>query len=75
MQHGKGKETWADGSKYEGEYWAGKKQGFGKYIWADSSQYEGSWENNEISGEVKFNSKIGEILLVGWKTIYRNLGK
>lgn len=31
MQHGHGKETWIDGSSFEGEYLDGKKQGNGTY--------------------------------------------
>lgn len=41
MQHGHGQETWADGSKYEGEYWEGRKHGQGKYTWVDGSSYDG----------------------------------
>jgi len=52
LQDGFGVETWSDGSKYEGEYVAGKKQGKGKYIWADGSQYDGDWVDNKISGYV-----------------------
>ena len=40
-QHGDGKETWADGSVFEGEYKNGKKHGFGKMVEADLSSYEG----------------------------------
>jgi len=29
LQHGYGKEVWADGSKYDGDYYFGKKQGKG----------------------------------------------
>jgi len=32
LQHGFGKEIWADGSKYEGDYYFGKKQGKGLFI-------------------------------------------
>ena len=41
LQHGKGVETWHEGSQYEGDYVLGKKEGLGKYIWADGSEYEG----------------------------------
>lgn len=52
MQHGFGVEMWIDGSKYEGEYCEGKKQGRGKYTWADGSYYDGEWFNNMINGYV-----------------------
>ena len=35
MQHGKGHETWKDGSEYFGEFVHGCKQGCGVYIWPD----------------------------------------
>lgn len=39
--HGKGKETWKDGSLYEGEYLDGVKVGFGKYRMKNGDIYEG----------------------------------
>ena len=41
LQHGKGHETWADGSEYFGEYNNGKKEGCGIYIWKDGSKFTG----------------------------------
>jgi hypothetical protein len=43
LQHGMGKESWTDGSVYEGEYLAGKKHGRGLYSWNDGSKYNGDW--------------------------------
>lgn len=34
-------ETWADGSRYEGEYKEGMKHERGKYVWNDLSMYDG----------------------------------
>lgn len=48
----KGVETWSDGSKYEGDYKDGKKEGIGTYQWIDGSKYNGTWENNKINGKV-----------------------
>ena len=39
--HGKGKDTWPDGSYYEGDYAHGKKNGYGKIVWTKNSFYEG----------------------------------
>lgn len=39
MQDGKGNEVWPDGSKYEGDYFEGKKHGYGKIHFADGSTY------------------------------------
>jgi len=50
MQHGFGKEVWADGSKYEGHYFEGMKHGKGLFIWADGSTYEGQFKYNNIEG-------------------------
>lgn len=50
VQHGIGKETWADGSCYDGEYVGGQKNGKGLYLWGDGSKYEGDWKNNKIEG-------------------------
>jgi len=33
LQHGKGVEFWNDNSRYEGEYFKGKKHGMGSYTW------------------------------------------
>ncbi len=38
-----GCEVWPDGSKYEGDFKKGKKEGKGKFIWADGSRYEGEF--------------------------------
>jgi hypothetical protein len=41
--HGKGKFTWPDGRKYEGEYINDKKHGFGIFTFKDGRIYEGEW--------------------------------
>ena len=45
-QHGMGIEIWADGTRFEGEYFAGTKSGAGKLLFSDGSSYEGDFENN-----------------------------
>lgn len=52
MQHGFGIEIWIDSSRYEGEYFEGKKTGKGTYIWADGCSYTGEWADNQINGKV-----------------------
>ena len=42
----KGKETWIDGSSYEGNYIYGKRQGYGIFKWPDGSEYEGDFKEN-----------------------------
>ena len=31
------------GQRYEGEYLAGKKNGYGVFTWPDGARYEGQW--------------------------------
>jgi len=62
LQHGKGVETWTDGSCYDGFYKDGKKHGNGKYSWTDGSCYDGDWYENKIRGNVTFNIKITNFL-------------
>ena len=39
-----------DGSKYDGQYVYGKKNGEGRYVWRDGSYYFGTWKDNKING-------------------------
>jgi hypothetical protein len=41
--HGKGSFAWADGRKYEGEYFNDKKEGKGIFTWNDGRMYDGYW--------------------------------
>ena len=38
---GKGVRSWADGSKYEGEWKASMMDGFGEFVYADGRHYKG----------------------------------
>ena len=73
MQDGYGIETWTDGSRYEGNYKAGKKHGNGTYVWSDGSKYTGEWRENKITGRVNWVDNmvilIGNLYLVGWKKV------
>ena len=37
MKHGQGKETFANGDIYIGNYNEGKPEGYGEYIWANGA--------------------------------------
>jgi len=52
-RHGKGKEVWPDGRKYEGDYVNGVQEGYGVYCYADDSKYEGDWKNKKRHGKGK----------------------
>ena len=41
---------WPDGSRYEGDFHQGKKQGKGRFIWADGSSFNGQFVDNNIEG-------------------------
>ena len=43
--HGTGVFTWADGRKYEGEYFDDKKEGHGVFFWPDGRKYDGYWKS------------------------------
>ena len=62
---GKGVYTWADGRRYQGEYFKDKKHGFGKYTWADGRCYEGQWGNGKQHGEGKYTTQSGKVSRVG----------
>ena len=57
-QHGKGVEKWSNGSKFEGEYFEGNKEGFGEFYFADTNAtYRGEWQNNVMQGFGTYNWK------------------
>ena len=54
-------ERWPDGSKFEGNYSQGVKQGIGKFTWADGNCYEGEFVDNNIEGHGKLISSFFSI--------------
>lgn len=51
LPHGKGTKYHLDGSRYEGEWNHGKKDGFGiEYTTDGTKRYEGGWKNNNRCG-------------------------
>jgi hypothetical protein len=49
-REGRGKQTWADGSVYEGYWLNGKANGRGRLIHADGDIYEGNWKDDKAEG-------------------------
>lgn len=43
-------ETYADGTRYEGEKMLGKKHGRGRYYFKEGYIYDGNWENDQMAG-------------------------
>ncbi len=52
--------TYADGSRYEGEWKDSKKHGTGTYSYADGSKYIGNWVDDQKAGEGVFTWTNGE---------------
>ena len=44
QRHGKGVQSWVNGSTYQGEFVCGKRHGWGKFQWPDGDSYEGMFE-------------------------------
>ena len=49
-KHGVGNETFADGSKYIGDYEHGTRTGKGTFAWSNGQHYTGEFHNDEIQG-------------------------
>lgn len=50
IRHGKGVQTWPDGSKYIGDWYQDSAHGKGKLIHGDGDVYEGYWKNDKADG-------------------------
>ena len=50
LRHGKGVQTWPDGSKYEGYWKNDMANGKGRLIHADGDVYEGDWVDDKAHG-------------------------
>ena len=59
-QNGQGTYTYADGSKYVGEWKDGKRHGQGTYTWADGNKNVGEWKDDKRHGQGTFTSTDGE---------------
>ena len=64
--HGKGKESFIDGSKFEGLFENGFKKK-GKFTWVDGSFYDGDIKNNYFEGTGTFKWKEGRKYVGSWK--------
>ncbi len=64
--HGRGVFTWADGRRYDGDYFDDRKQGFGVFTWPDGRRYEGSWLNGKQHGIGMYHTSKGEAKKGEW---------
>ena len=53
-------QTFADGSKYVGEFKDGKSNGQGTYTWADGHKYVGEFKDDKINGQGTFTLDDGQ---------------
>eukprot|EP00808_Paulinella_micropora_P002615 g83051.t1 len=65
--HGFGKNTYANGDVYEGEWQAGKMHGTGKYTFASGDVYEGEWQANQKHGKGKYTYANGGVYEGEWQ--------
>ncbi len=79
--HGFGKETYADGGYFEGEYVNGQRTGKGVCDWGDGTVQEGNWINGTLNGKGKITWPSGSWYEGDWvngnrtgKGVYRWLG-
>ena len=64
--HGYGLFTWADGRKYEGQYFDDKKEGRGVFTWPDQRKYDGLWVNGKQEGPGIYYNQKGEARYGKW---------
>eukprot|EP00826_Nyctotherus_ovalis_P022570 TRINITY_DN17470_c0_g1_i2.p3 TRINITY_DN17470_c0_g1~~TRINITY_DN17470_c0_g1_i2.p3 ORF type:complete len:103 (-),score=21.98 TRINITY_DN17470_c0_g1_i2:149-457(-) len=65
--HGKGKYSWPNGRRYEGEYAEDKKHGYGVYCWPDRRRYEGCWRDGKQNGKGRYYDKNGQVKYGIWR--------
>jgi len=67
LRHGKGIQTWPDGSKYEGYWKNDMANGKGRLIHADGDVYEGEWINDKAHGYGTYTHMDGAQYTGQWK--------
>jgi hypothetical protein len=64
-RHGLGLVTWADGSRYAGEWYADRPSGHGVQTYADGSLYEGQFLDEQRQGAGAFTRVGGDMQICG----------
>jgi len=68
MRFGTGTCTWADGSKYHGDWNQNVRHGNGTYETpSDGTKYEGQWVNDHKHGNGQQNQKNGTVIQATWQ--------
>ena len=65
--NGYGTYTYADGSKYAGEFKDGKKHGQGTYTYQSGSKYVGEFKDDKKHGQGTFTFASGKVMKGVWK--------
>ena len=65
--HGKGAYTYADGSKYSGEFRKGVKNGHGMIRYADGDTYIGEWKHGQKNGQGTYTHANGRVQKGIWE--------
>ena len=64
---GTGRQVWADGSYYEGQWLEGQACGVGRLIHVDGDVYEGEWGDDKANGTGKYYHYDGAVYEGDWK--------
>ena len=48
--HGHGRQVYADGATYTGQYQNNKREGNGKYTFDNGNEYDGEWNDDVVNG-------------------------
>lgn len=65
-ESGKGTYTYADGSKYIGEFHKGKPQGQGICYYSSGDKYMGNWRDHAPNGEGTYTYQSGRVVSAIW---------
>ena len=66
QRHGKGIQSWVNGSTYQGGFEYGKRHGWGTFKWSGGDSYEGMFENNYKHGRGAYNYLSGNTYEGEW---------
>lgn len=67
VKNGFGVEEWADGMRFEGLFFNGKKNGKGKFNFKDGSVYSGEYKVDNIEGKGRVIGKPQENIQSGFE--------